>query len=93
MQENKDFLMENDLTEAEADEVIAGVEARFLDEVRDISLYESAKALAKYYLNTVVGTLDPKVADAIDLARLAMNVASDTSKYFVLSSGRIVEFV
>lgn len=92
MEEIKEWLVEDFcLTEEEADEIILKSREESIEEIRDVlSVYSSVEELAQHYLDNVVGTIDAKVEDAIDMERLGMNVAKG-EEYFVLGSGRVVE--
>ena len=93
MSENVEFLVSQGLTEEEADELIKEMPEDRLDSIGGVSMiFASRSELARHYLDNIVGSLDGKVEDAIDMDRLGKNVAAG-DEYHTFSSGRIAEFV
>ena len=92
MSENMEFFVEQGLTEEETDELLSTLSEEEVGNISGVSgIFSSYEELAQYYLDNVVGTLDSKVEDAIDMEKLGKNVASD-DEYFAFESGRIAEF-
>lgn len=89
----KQWLVEQDVSAEEADEVLN----RFSDNITKedltiVRIYESAEELGESYIANVVCDLDHHVAAVLDTPALGEEIADTCDEYLKLKNGRIIQF-
>lgn len=89
----KQWLVEQDVSAEEADEVLN----RFSDNITKedltiVRIYESAEELGESYIANVVCNLDHHVAAVLDTPALGEEIADTCDEYLKLKNGRIIQF-
>lgn len=91
--ELKECLEAQDVWEREAEELLGEFDNNVTkDDLHVVAIFDSAYDLGENYVNNVVGELDYHVKAVLDYAELGEHLADSCEEYFLLSSGRIVEF-
>lgn len=91
--ELKEYLEAQDVWEREAEELLGKFDNNVTkDDLHVVAIFDSAYDLGENYVDNVVGELDHHVKAVLDYAELGEHLADSCEEYFLLSSGRIIEF-
>ncbi len=93
MEKCKEYLLKQGVWEREVEELLGQFNVPVTEEdLKIVTIFDSAYDLASSYVDNVVGELDHHVKAVLDFTELGNHLVESCEEYVLLSSGRIVEF-